>query len=173
MKSLNIKKVKLVKEYTLYIEWSETYRENVDSEVFISEYKVDFPFPAHEDFLETLAKLDVHLALIAEQIKVEPGTIESPDEIEDEALVFIKASQIVIGGEGESAGVTLVGKKYLRNGKVLNLVAPFLKFEDDDYEFLYELKIIIDELITETQEYIQGKRIAYKQQDLFTHAELV
>jgi len=66
---------------------------------------------------------------------------------------------ISLGGSDEHSGVTIVGKKKLNNRKVLNLVTPFIKFEDEHcpYKFSNDLYDACNEIITEANLYMEGK----------------
>ena len=78
-----------------------------------------------------------------------------------------------IGGSGDHEGVCLVGYRGLDSGKYLNLVSPFTKWSDEEYEYISELGQIIEECKHEVRLYMfEGKYKPEAQQELpFPEAE--
>ena len=71
-----------------------------------------------------------------------------------------ETTQIVFGGDGESYGCTLVGKKTLTGNRVLNLVAPFIMFTDDErHGRIDQLYIKAMKVYNEAVEYLGGKAV--------------
>lgn len=73
------------------------------------------------------------------------------------------------GGSDESAGVTLIGIKCLKSGQVLNLIAPFTKFDNGDadgYLFGAELDVAIQGCDWEVSEYLFNEKYGIKQETL-------
>jgi len=64
----------------------------------------------------------------------------------------------VIGGDDEEQrGVTLIGRRTLKGNRVLNLVAPFIKFSDEDYADVADLAELVAGAEAEALEYLNGK----------------
>lgn len=74
-----------------------------------------------------------------------------------------------ISGSGDTEGVTLIGRRELRNGKVLTLTAPFIKLvENRGYNFHTELAEVLETCKSEIYAYLfEGKRRPEKQLNLF------
>jgi hypothetical protein len=71
------------------------------------------------------------------------------------------------GGSSESAGITIVGQKLLKSGKVLNLITPFIQFEDTDaYQYAGELCSEIEACDCEVKEYLFNEKWGIKQLSL-------
>jgi len=109
---------------------------------------------AHEDFTNALKALTPFLFELCEM-----GIVTHTDaEFDSIILKDYESTQIVFGGSGESYGCTLVGKKTLTGNRVLNLVAPFISFIDDDrYMNVDKLQVAAMRAYNEAVEYINGK----------------
>jgi hypothetical protein len=109
---------------------------------------------AHEDFTNAMSALAPYLYEMCEM-----GRLSHTDaELDASLLKGYEATQIVFGGSGESYGCTLVGRKNLAGNRVLNLVAPFISFIDDDrYMNVDELQVAAMKAYNEAVEYINGK----------------
>ena len=80
----------------------------------------------------------------------------------------LEVTGYTIGGEDESRGVTLIGKRFLKSNKVLNLNSPFTKFDDENepYQFAFELEQSIQACEYEVNEYLFNKKWKVVQQEL-------
>ena len=92
------------------------------------------------DLINAFSKLNPHAALLTEQKEVDG--IESVDEVPDIIGQVLDVTGYSIGGDGDNEGVTLVAKRFLKTGKVLNLCAPFTMFnnENESYINAFELE---------------------------------
>lgn len=71
-----------------------------------------------------------------------------------------------IGGSDENAGVTIIGQKLLKSGSVLNMIGPFIKFEDfEAYAFAGELYADIYSCNYEVEQYLFKEKWGIKQQE--------
>lgn len=118
---------------------------------------------AHEDFTKALKALTPFLFELCEM-----GIVTHTDaELDGALLKDYESTQIVFGGSGESYGCTLVGKKTLTGNRVLNLVAPFISFIDDDrYMHVDKLQVAAMKAYNEAVEYINGKTAPDPQMEL-------
>jgi hypothetical protein len=66
---------------------------------------------------------------------------------------------ISIGGDGEHEGVTIIAKRQLRNKRILNIITPFVKFQDEvaPYDYEAELSAHVSDIVYEIEAYIAGK----------------
>lgn len=121
----------------------------------------------HADMQAAFDKLKVHLVAIcempeAEAIK-EQGIYDYPLSKLDSYIV----TGYTHGGSDESAGITIIGKKLLKSGKVLNLISPFIQYEDADaYVFAGELYADIEACDYEVEQYLFHEKFGIKQLSL-------
>jgi hypothetical protein len=155
-----IKKAKLNSVGYLEVEFEQKVVSE-DNETFTFESAQKCTWSPHNDLLVKLDALKPHLAVLCEQeemlsiIAWENG-MNQPHPI----LSKLKVTGFTIGGSDEHEGVTLIGRRMLANNRVLNLVSPFCKWEDEHngYEHSYELAAIISSLQHEVSEYLNGKK---------------
>lgn len=158
MKELKIKKLKIGKGNKPEITYDEIVTDE-ENNVVVNEISLKGGNAIHEDLKNALAKLDFHLAVICEQTEGKSKSVKKGGEIVD-SVPFIHVTGYSIGGdESDSEGVTLIGRRNLRSGKVLNLVAPFNMFDSElnDYPHLSDLMFDVELASRETELYIGGK----------------
>lgn len=110
--------------------------------------------------------LVAHLAFLCEQKEADGKELleDLPKDIDKK----LEVTGYTIGGEDESRGVTLIGKRFLKSNKVLNLNSPFTKFDDENepYQFAFELEQSIQACEYEVNEYLFNKKWKVVQQEL-------
>ena len=160
---IEIKKVSIKNDKYLNVEYIETRNETR------STIKKESSQIIHKDLVEAFERLDVHLAMLCEM--VDDNLIHSIEDVltHESLLSKLKVTGITIGGVNEHEGVCIVGQRKLRGKKVLNLVTPFTKFEDEHspYKFMSDLSSVIDDCIFESEQYIQGKCTPSNQLEMF------
>lgn len=114
--------------------------------------------PVHPDLTKSMAKLKPHFALLCEQLET-PSNINS---LTDEQLENFTVRGFHHSNNEEIPGVTIVGHKILKSGKVLGLNAPFIRFyadagEANAYPFQEHLETILGEVEFEAEQYLGGK----------------
>lgn len=116
----------------------------------------------HADLLNAFDALTIHLAVLCEQVEFKVA-FDEPS-----LLSRFSVTGFSIGGSGEHSGVTLIGRKDLKSKKVLNLCAPFTKYdpETSDYEYCSELYSIVSMACGEVVAYLEGKHEPSKQMKL-------
>lgn len=163
-----ISKVKILKNGCGYVEFEQTKIIMLDGKPI---EKIDhFPMTGenlvHPNLTHSLSLLRSHLAILCSQLD---GRDEDLKEIEDDEkfLDNFNVTGLSVGGSGEHEGVTLVGSRKIKRG-VINLVTPFMKFEDPNnpYEFQTELNYLTNHTIDEFDQYIDGKIAPNAQQEL-------
>lgn len=152
MQKIKWKTVKLDKEGLLHLSYTDI--EDKQSAKVIK----DFEQPAHPDLITAMAKLTPHFAILCEQIE----TPDDIDDLTDDELENFTVRGFHRGSNDEIPGVTIVGHKVLKSGKVLGLNAPFLRFHEDDgddnaYAFQSELEEVCAEIEIEAELYVKGK----------------
>lgn len=120
----------------------------------------------HADLKKALDRLKIHLVVICEQVEANE-VLEKFDEYNIEGLSGYLVTGFSIGGSDENLGVTLIGQKLLASGQVLNLIAPFTKYEDEDgYQFASELSADIEAACYEVEQYLFKGKWGIKQQEI-------
>lgn len=163
MVTVQIHKAKLTSMNYMDIEYNETL--SFEDDQFTNEGTKKCTWDVHNDLKLLLDKLKPHLALMCEQIE----ETEMVDLWHEHPLMSkIKVTGYVIGGEGEHEGVTLIGRRQLAHNRVLNLITPFTKWEDEHNGYMYshDVKTIITDLELEVIEYMNGKKAPSLQQKL-------
>jgi hypothetical protein len=119
----------------------------------------------HADFQESLDRLKPHLACICEM--PEGNSIFDIYKCNLEDFKNYIVTGYSHGGSAESTGITIVGQKLLKSGKVLNLITPFIQFEDTEvYRFANDLSADIDACDHEVKEYLFDEKWGVKQLSL-------
>lgn len=117
---------------------------------------------AHDDFVEAMQDLTAHLFELCEL-----GIAAYDNDLDLIILKGYETTQIVFGGDGESYGCTLVGKKLLAGNRVLNLVAPFIMFSDDErHPRIDQLYVKAMKVYNEAVEYLAGKAVPNPQMEM-------
>ena len=154
---MKITKAKITKENTLMAVFNN---ENDDTVTIEGKNLV------HKDMKAAFDDLIPHLAFLCEQKEADGK--ESLDELSEDIFSTFEVSGYSIGGSDESEGVTLVGKRFLKTKKVLNLIAPFTMFnnENEEYEHAFDLQQAIEACKYEVEQYLTAKKLAVVQQEL-------
>ncbi|NDV81304.1 hypothetical protein [Bacteroides sp. 51] len=124
----------------------------------------------HNDMRIAFSMLVPFLITITEQ--AESGLFNSGNIGEDlneelqEKIAAYSVTGYVHGGTDESAGVSIIGQKLLKTGQVLNVIAPFTKFEDENYPYGSELLQVIERCDYEVAEYLFNGKFGIKQAQL-------
>lgn len=153
---MNITKAKVTKDNTLVATYTdETGTVTVKGKNLVT-----------NDLINAFKALVPHMAFLCEQ-KEAAGT-DFLEDLPDNIGSILEVSGYTLGGDGDSRGVTLTGKRFLKSNKVLNLNAPFTKFadENENYAFQFELEQAIESCCYEVNEYIFNKKWKVVQQEL-------
>ncbi len=125
---------------------------------------VESEVPVHEDYYNAFRALDVHLALICEEVEPRGFSIEELKATKKTADKIEKFSvkSFSLEGNEDDPKVVLRGTKQLKNGALLKLETPKTKL-DRSYSFSHELSEALDICVLETEEYMNGKRAPEQQ----------
>ena len=117
------------------------------------------------DLKRAFSMLVPHMAFLCEQKEAENRL--SLDELPDNIETILDVTGYTVGGDGDSKGVTVTGKRFLKSSKVLNLNTPFTKFNDENeqYDFQFELEQAIEQCDFEVREYLFNKKWKVVQQE--------
>lgn len=150
---ITIKKAKITSMNTIEIEYEDNKR--IGDDYVTIEMSAKPKWEPHSDLLNEFKKLRPHLVRLCEE-----GELPENEEQLENYLMNFRVTGYVIGGKEEHEGVTLIGRKELSNGRVLNLIAPFTKWEDqhNPYDYATELLSAVDGCSTEVTEYLHGKK---------------
>lgn len=144
-----------------------TYEEVFTSENYSNTIEKKCSQVIHKDMRDAFDKLALHLVCACEMpeaVKIrEAGIYDFPvGELNNYVVTGYSH-----GGSDESAGVTIIGQKLLKSGKVLNLVSPFIQYEDDEaYEYAGELSVDVQGCDYEVKEYLFNEKYGIKQMSL-------
>lgn len=125
----------------------------------------------HGDLRASFGLLAKHVAIMADtsesiaiKAALEAGSEFS--EIDPELTSDIKVTGIIITGEEDGAGIMIIAQKRI-GPKVLNIITPNMKFEEDAfYRWMEDLQIDIHSIEQEAYLYIFEGKAAEKQLSL-------
>ena len=154
---MNITKAKITKDNTLVASFKNENEDNVT---------VEGKNLIHKDLRAAFNELIPHLTFLCEQ-KEADGKV-TMGELPDNISSILEVTGYTIGGSDDDEGATLIGKRFLKSKKVLNLIAPFTKFnnENEEYKHSFELQQAIEACNYEVEQYLTAKKWAVVQQEL-------
>ncbi len=171
MNEFIIKKAKVIDDTFMEIEYTECQPDGDSTTQH--EIKALMRNRVHQDLLLAYEKLKVHMALLCESL--DPDNYEEEQFSTGEIYTLLefekfKVMSFSIGGEGDSQGVTISGRRALRGKRILNLNAPFTKFDKleglESYEFLDLMVSDLFGCIEEVKAYLGGKHAPNPQQEI-------
>lgn len=142
-----IKKASL-KEDVLEIEYEQIIDDPEQGPV-INTFKLNGGNKPHQDLKDSLKNLRFHAAMICEQVPAKT-------KHEDGALEHYSVTGFSIGGSDENEGVTIIAQRKLASGQVLNLIAPFTKWESE-YKHTTDLYPDVAIVLQECLNFLNGK----------------
>ena len=147
MEKIFLKKIKIKNQFHIECE----YKFELESGEF-SEVKAIYRHQCHEDLLNAMNELKTHLIATCEQ---------------DESATY-EVNQCSWGGHDDFIGVVICGNRELTGNRKLNLVSPFVMFNDDTstYERWRDLEHAVNKLEEESILYIKGKSAPKEQMEL-------
>lgn len=124
----------------------------------------------HKDLLKAVEKLVPHFILLCElpeatALKLDLRTKNMDDIIASE-FPKIQVTGFAVGGDDDGEGLTIIGCRLLDSGKQLNVNSPFIQYSSEDYEYIGDLSLTMQEIESEINEFLNGK-ISNKQLDMF------
>ncbi|KAA6334745.1 hypothetical protein EZS27_016951 [termite gut metagenome] len=159
-----------------------TYKEHDVEENYINEITKKCAPIVHNDLRTAFLALRPFLITISEQTEAGLFNVSNIDEKPTDDMEKHVTKYVItgysLGGSEESAGVTLIGQKILKSGQVLNLIAPFTKYEQNDsaeaYPYAAQLCEAVERCNEEVKLYLfEGKyRIIQKQLDFEEHPDV-
>lgn len=156
VKSVKIKKAKIISGLFLDVEWTEELPGHSKNEVGLK-----CTVPIHEDLKGRFQLLHKHLAVLCDFYKA-PKPVNFADTEYTEFVI----KGFTIAGIDESLAVTISGTMDGKYGSV-NLNTPLTKYGTSEYPFTSELATDIEGCIYEVEQYLfHGKRAPEKQLDL-------
>jgi len=108
--------------------------------------------PIHDDFAAAAKALTIHLAILCDQ-----GTMTEFEDAPTKLEPF-EVTGVTYSGEDDHRGVTIIGVRHLKDGGVLNLVAPFAKFDRSHSRYAH-----VDSLL-QACEVLNAEAAAYVQE---------
>lgn len=163
---ITLKKAKLIDQIEVYCEFDERILIYDKPKTAHKTFSL-FQEP-HDDLINSLQELSIHLAVLCEIIPAQEVNFKEKEYLENSSYKALKVTGVSFGGSDEHSGVTIVGRRTLKNNRVLNLIAPFTKYEDEhnQYKFSTELYDSCSKVEQEFIAYMQGKYAPSKQLEL-------
>lgn len=145
--------------------------------------------PVHQDLINAFSELDVHLAIICEEVEITTDKkledikagLKEFRETQNEDLFGNKVLEkcasfhsnfYKIVGSGSNEGCIIGGNKQLTTGQHVGLMTPYTKY-NDEYKFGDQLGEVISAIDYEIQQFIlHGKQAPAAQQELEFEPEL-
>lgn len=159
-------KIEILKAAVKNDQLEVTYRESFTDENYSNEVSKKCSQIVHSDLKAAMDQLKAHLAVICEQPEASIVRAAGIYEFNTETLDNYVVRGYSAGGTDESAGVTIIGQKLLKTGMVLNINAPFTKFEDNEaYDFAGALAGDIEACDHEVKEYLFNEKWGIKQME--------
>jgi len=131
----------------------------------------------HDDLLMSLKAFIPHFMLFSEVANVNdfPEKYFKEKKWEKETSPY-EVTGIHIKEQNQKRSVILVGRKVLKNGRVISMICPMVCFEpEEDDEDVYphhkHLKKAVEGYLTEVEEYLNGKFGKSPQLDAFDTVE--
>ena len=155
---MNFKKIQLTKQNTLNVVYS-----NQDGDIITMEGANI----VHQDFKEAIKNLVPHLALLTEQREAYNNTLGELEQQREweEKSVFTRISVSSVSFNTDE--VVISGTRVLDRGDVIKLNAPNVSTVDDEnYEYLSELSLAVDNLKYEAEQYVTERKWGLKQGEL-------
>ena len=155
---MDFRKIQLTKQNTLNVVYSNR---DGDTITMVGANIV------HRDFKEAVKNLVPHLAMLTEQREAYNNTLEELEEQRswEEKSIFTRMSVSSVTFSGDEVIVT--GTRVLDRGDIMNLNAPKISTVDDDnYSYLSELSLAIDNLKYEAEQYVTERKWGLKQGEL-------
>jgi hypothetical protein len=125
--------------------------------------------PAHEDLFKAFKKLVPHLAVICDEVIAEDIsdiTMISETDPVSEKIALFNVSSFKLDDYDAKEGVSITGEKRLKIGDSVGLVTPKIRWDNDRYPFVEELRVAVSELLFEVEEYMKGKQAENPQAEL-------
>lgn len=155
---MDFKKIQLTKQNTLNVVYS-----NCDGDTITMEGANI----VHRDFKEAIKNLVPHLAMLTEQREAYNNTLGELEQQREweEKSVFTRMSVTSVTFNADD--VVVSGTRVLDRGDVINLNAPKVSTVDDEnYEYLSELSLAVDNLKYEAEQYVTERKWGLKQGEL-------
>ena len=120
----------------------------------------------HADMRNAFDELRKHVVVVCEMPEVTDIKSKGFYNLKETDLNNYVVTGYSHGGSDDSAGVTIIAQKLLGTGKVLNLITPFIQFEDTEtYEYAGDLAADIHACDCEVTEYLFNEKFGIKQLD--------
>jgi hypothetical protein len=145
-----IKKAKIINDSYLEVEYEEIGFEN--DQKFTNTLRFTGGQRVHPDLKTAFSSLIPYMVDSCE-------LMDFTDALVEVNIIRYSVTGFSIGGSDEHEGATLIGRKTLLSKKVLNLCAPFTKYDPEvsDYEYSSELKAAVALASVEVAAYLEGK----------------
>lgn len=161
-KPIEVKSAELVDQMFCNYKYKHTVGPNTTNSVATKS-----EVPVHHDLVHRFRQLDAHLAVICEE--VDPALIGDINDIDhdptSDKISKFEVTKFTVDGPIESLTLVLSGLKELSTGDSIKLETPKINV-DGSYPFAQELSSTLIDLISEVEQYMQGKQSENNQLEL-------
>lgn len=139
------------------------YEYNIEEAGISAKNKTQSMAPIHDDLKAAFDKLIPHFILLTEELPEDrvKGIIENDLLIPEDIQLKYTVTEFALGGSEDSKTITITGYKILSNDKSVSFSTPSQKLYDDKkdgYKYSDFLRDILDILLDEVQQYMDGKQ---------------
>ncbi len=149
----DLRKIKVEGETLVKIDITESHQVEGEDKPIKCDISGTYRFRPHKDFIAALAKLRGHVLQMCELVPANNGLNKIPEK----AMEPIHVNGVSFGGEDEDQGVVIIARKKLKDGRSINLITPFIRFENSDYEWAEDLYGCCIEVQREAELYMDEK----------------
>lgn len=170
-----IKRVKKlnVSATAVTVEYSEI-KTLLEGQTVTNTHKSRFGMKPTGDFTAALNRLVPHLVRILEEKGAYEQSIEEHYTLVAESAkpgneeIYTFHKYYVTGVSVRDEGAVIMGGKRLKSGAVLAMNTPFTRFGEGGYDDVDAMEQDVNDLIGETEAYLNGKFVVHEQLGLFT-----
>ena len=139
------------------------YEYNIQENNVSNKNKTQSTAPIHDDLRNAFKKLIPHFILLTEELPEDKmkGIIENDLQLPEDIEKKYQVNAFSLSGSEDNQSITITGFKVLSNDRIVSFSSPSQKIYDaniEGYKFTDELRDALEHLVSEVQEYMDGKQ---------------
>ena len=139
------------------------YEYNIQENNVSNKNKTQSTAPIHDDLRNAFKKLIPHFILLTEELPEDKmkGIIEIDLQLPEDIEKKYQVNAFSLSGSEDNQSITITGFKVLSNDRIVSFSSPSQKLYEDrveGYKFTDELRDALEHLVSEVQEYMDGKQ---------------
>lgn len=139
------------------------YEYNLEDNGISAKNKTQSTAPIHDDLRAAFDKLIPHFILLTEELPEDKmkGIIENGLQLPEDIEKKYQVTDFELGGTEDQQTIKITGYKVLSNDKSISFTTPSQKLHEDKtdgYKFDEYLREVLDVLLEEIKEYMDGKQ---------------